>query len=184
MIKFKIKEKKKINTNLINQIYNCLIYNSKERCGCQKTRGEKNFSKIKISPQKGTGKARLGNRSSPILKGGGRAFPSKRTKKKKKINKKMYRKCIKQCLYYKQKKSRIFILRDYYLIKKTKDFVNKLIKKKIYKKKILMVLNGIEVEKRFFKNVKNVIIDTIQKLSLVNIINSDYIIFYNNIPKI
>ncbi|GAA5862352.1 hypothetical protein JCM1840_004154 [Sporobolomyces johnsonii] len=39
-----------------------------------KNRAEVNYSGKKIRPQKGTGRARLGSRGSPMLKGGGRAF--------------------------------------------------------------------------------------------------------------
>lgn len=39
-----------------------------------KNRAEVSFSGKKMRPQKGTGRARLGDRGSPMLKGGGRAF--------------------------------------------------------------------------------------------------------------
>ncbi|BGP21324.1 large subunit ribosomal protein L4 [Rhodotorula toruloides] len=39
-----------------------------------KNRSEVNYSSKKIRPQKGTGRARLGSRGSPMLVGGGRAF--------------------------------------------------------------------------------------------------------------
>jgi large subunit ribosomal protein L4 len=39
-----------------------------------KSRGEVNGSNRKIRPQKGTGRARLGDRGSPMLRGGGVAF--------------------------------------------------------------------------------------------------------------
>ncbi|KZO98392.1 ribosomal protein L4 [Calocera viscosa TUFC12733] len=42
-----------------------------------KTRGEVSGSGKKLRPQKGTGRARLGDRGSPMLRGGGRAFGPK-----------------------------------------------------------------------------------------------------------
>ncbi|KAF8588452.1 ribosomal protein L4 [Ramaria rubella] len=42
-----------------------------------KTRGEVRGSGAKIRPQKGTGRARLGDAQSPMLRGGGRAFAKK-----------------------------------------------------------------------------------------------------------
>jgi large subunit ribosomal protein L4 len=42
-----------------------------------KSRREVNYSNRKIRRQKGTGKARLGDRGSPMLRGGGRAFAKK-----------------------------------------------------------------------------------------------------------
>eukprot|EP00668_Euglena_longa_P040868 GGOE01053791.1.p1 GENE.GGOE01053791.1~~GGOE01053791.1.p1 ORF type:complete len:332 (+),score=44.45 GGOE01053791.1:48-1043(+) len=42
-----------------------------------KSRGEVSYSGRKIRPQKGTGKSRQGDKGSPILRGGGRAFPKR-----------------------------------------------------------------------------------------------------------
>ncbi|CAG7847628.1 SubName: Full=Related to 50S ribosomal protein L4 {ECO:0000313/EMBL:CCA68564.1} [Serendipita indica DSM 11827] len=42
-----------------------------------KSRSEVAYSKRKIRPQKGSGRARLGSRGSPMLRGGGRAFGPK-----------------------------------------------------------------------------------------------------------
>lgn len=169
-----------INKRLINQVYNCINNNYIKKCGCQKTRGEKNFSKKKISQQKGTGRARLGNRSSPVLKGGGRAFPSKAIIKKKKINKKMYKECIKQCLLYKKKKRKIFLFKPEKKIKKTKDFVEELIKAGIYNSKILVIFKKKnKKEIKIINKIKNLIIDEFYKLNIKNIIKSKYIIYYN-----
>lgn len=51
-------------------------YRSSLRAGTASTknRAEVNYSGKKMRPQKGTGRARLGDRGSPMLKGGGRAF--------------------------------------------------------------------------------------------------------------
>jgi len=58
----------------------CVIYHLdslRQGSASTKTRGEVRGSGIKIRPQKGTGKARLGDGQSPMLRGGGVAFGPK-----------------------------------------------------------------------------------------------------------
>ena len=65
----------------------------------QKTRGEVKHSTRKPFRQKGTGNARAGMTSSPIWRGGGRAFPNRPDENlRQKINKKAYRAGMKSIL--------------------------------------------------------------------------------------
>ncbi|UOQ33148.1 LSU ribosomal protein L4p (L1e) [Candidatus Vidania fulgoroideae] len=172
-----------INKLLIMQIFNCVYFNEKKKCGFQKTRGEKKYSKRKLSPQKGMGKARIGSRSSPVLVGGGRSFPGRAVKKKKKINKKMYKKCIVQCLMYNQKKLNNLIFVPYKENTKTKEFVKELIKRGIYGKKNLFVFKKKDINSSMFvKNIKNTEIDQFESISILKMLKSDYNIFYNFSP--
>lgn len=73
----------KINVGLMHQYL--VMQEANERLGTHKTkrRGEVNRSKAKWYRQKGTGRARHGNRAAPIFVGGGRAHgpvPHKYTK--------------------------------------------------------------------------------------------------------
>lgn len=63
-----------------------------------KSRSEVNYSGRKIRPQKGTGKARLGDRGSPMLRGGGRAFAKKPKDWSFHVNRKMVQKGLKASL--------------------------------------------------------------------------------------
>lgn len=80
------------NEPLIHQLV--VAYQANGRAGTrkQKSRGDVHHSTKKPWAQKGTGRARSGMTSSPIWRGGGRAFPaSPKDNFKQKLNRKMYR---------------------------------------------------------------------------------------------
>lgn len=61
-------------------LHRAVVYegdNTRQGTAATKHRFEIAGSKRKLRPQKGTGRARLGDRSSPMLRGGGRAFDKK-----------------------------------------------------------------------------------------------------------
>ncbi|BGP12400.1 hypothetical protein JCM10213_001995 [Rhodosporidiobolus nylandii] len=60
--------------SLLHKIITAHLSSLRQGSASTKNRSEVNFSGKKIRPQKGTGRARLGSRGSPMLKGGGRAF--------------------------------------------------------------------------------------------------------------
>jgi large subunit ribosomal protein L4 len=83
---------RKYNEALIHQIV--VAYQANARLGtrAQKDRRTVKHSTKKPFKQKGTGRARAGMTSSPIWRGGGRAFPSSPLENfSHKVNKKMYR---------------------------------------------------------------------------------------------
>jgi large subunit ribosomal protein L4 len=80
------------NEALIHQLVVAYQANARQGTRAQKGRDEVNHSTKKPFKQKGTGRARAGMTSSPIWRGGGRAFPNKPDENfTQKINKKMYR---------------------------------------------------------------------------------------------
>lgn len=83
---------REFNEALVHQIV--VAYQANARLGNrqQKSRGTVKHSTKKPWRQKGTGRARAGMTSSPIWRGGGRAFPSTPDENfSHKVNKKMYR---------------------------------------------------------------------------------------------
>ena len=83
---------REFNEALVHQVV--VAYQSNARIGsrAQKDRGAVNHSTKKPWRQKGTGRARAGMTSSPIWRGGGRAFPNSPDENfSHKVNKKMYR---------------------------------------------------------------------------------------------
>lgn len=64
-----------INKQLLHDVV--VMYEANRRVGTvrQKSRGEVIGSTKKLYRQKGTGRARMGNRRQPVRVGGGRAFP-------------------------------------------------------------------------------------------------------------
>ena len=80
------------NEALVHQIVVAYEANARQGTRAQKTRTQVRHSTKKPFKQKGTGNARAGMTSSPLWRGGGRAFPNTPDENfSQKINKKMYR---------------------------------------------------------------------------------------------
>jgi large subunit ribosomal protein L4 len=80
------------NEALVHQIVVAFQANARGGTRAQKTRATVKHSTKKPWRQKGTGRARSGMTSSPIWRGGGRAFPNSPDENfSQKVNKKMYR---------------------------------------------------------------------------------------------
>ena len=80
------------NEDLVHQIVVAFQANARQGTRAQKDREQVHHSTKKPFKQKGTGRARAGMTSSPIWRGGGRAFPNLPDENfTQKINKKMYR---------------------------------------------------------------------------------------------
>ena len=80
------------NESLVHQIVVAYQANARQGTRAQKDRGTVKHSTKKPFKQNGTGRARAGMTSSPIWRGGGRAFPNTPFENfTQKVNKKMYR---------------------------------------------------------------------------------------------
>jgi large subunit ribosomal protein L4 len=89
------------NEALIHQIVVAYQANARSGNRAQKTREQVKHSTKKPWAQKGTGRARSGMTSSPIWRGGGRAFPSSPEENfTQKVNRKMHRAAL--CSIYSQ----------------------------------------------------------------------------------
>ena len=83
---------REFNEDLVHQIVVAYQANARQGTRAQKDREQVKHSTKKPFKQKGTGRARAGMTSSPIWRGGGRAFPNSPEENfTQKINKKMYR---------------------------------------------------------------------------------------------
>ncbi len=89
-----------------------------------KTRGEVQGSTRKIRPQKHTGQARAGQRTSPIFRGGGRVFGPQPWDYSIKLNKKMQLLARRSALSAQAAKGAIKVVEDFSLeVPKTKEMV-------------------------------------------------------------
>jgi large subunit ribosomal protein L4 len=80
------------NEALVHQVVVAYQANARQGTRAQKTRATVSHTTAKPFRQKGTGRARAGMNSSPIWRGGGRAFPNSPDENfGHKVNKKMYR---------------------------------------------------------------------------------------------
>lgn len=80
------------NEALVHQVVTAFMANARSGDRAQKGRSEISKSTRKPWRQKGTGRARAGMASSPIWRGGGKAFPNSPEENfSQKVNRKMYR---------------------------------------------------------------------------------------------
>ena len=80
------------NEALVHQVVTAFLANARSGNRAQLTRAEVHHSTKKPWRQKGTGRARSGMTSSPVWRGGGRAFPNKPDENfSQKVNRKMFR---------------------------------------------------------------------------------------------
>lgn len=67
---------RRYNEALVHQVVVGALANARQGTRAQKTRAQVSHSRSKMFRQKGTGRARAGMSSTPIRRGGGRAFPA------------------------------------------------------------------------------------------------------------
>ncbi len=125
-----------------------------------KHRGEIIGSTKKVSPQKGTGRARRGPVRSPLMRGGGKAFgPRSEANFNKDMPREMRRAALLSCLSWAAKKGSIVALESYPDDVKTKKFATLLSKLPVEAgRKVLVVLpahhRGVELSVRNMPKVK------------------------------
>ncbi|MDG1144055.1 MAG: 50S ribosomal protein L4 [Burkholderiales bacterium] len=99
------------NESLIHQLVISFMANARSGTRAQKARGDLTRSGRKPWKQKGTGRARAGSASSPIWRGGGKAFPSSPDENfSQKINRKMYRAGISSILSQLVREERLIVV--------------------------------------------------------------------------
>ena len=111
-----------VNEDLIWQAINNELANKRQGNACTKDRGEVHGSNAKPYKQKGTGRARRGDKKSPVLVGGGTIFGPKPRDFSYAIPKKAKRQAIKTILSLKAQSETLKIIEDFSIeTGKTKD---------------------------------------------------------------
>jgi large subunit ribosomal protein L4 len=116
------------NEALVHQVVVAYMANARTATRAQKTRATVAHTTHKPFAQKGTGNARAGMSSSPIWRGGGRAFPNSPNENySHKVNKKAYRAGMQAILSELARQERIAVIEDFKIeAPKTKQFVEKI----------------------------------------------------------
>lgn len=119
---------KEYNEALVHQVVTAFLANARSGNRAQKTRSQIAKSTKKPWKQKGTGRARAGTASSPIWRGGARAFPNSPEENfSQKVNRKMYRAAISTILSKLITDNRVIITEELNIESpKTKSFVSAL----------------------------------------------------------
>ena len=121
------------NDDLVHQVLVAIGANNRQVLADTKTRGERAGSGIKPWKQKGTGRARVGSRRTPLWRKGGVVFgPTSERNYKQKVNKKMKQMAIATVLSGKLKDGELFVLDKLnFTEKKTKEMAKVLAKFKL-----------------------------------------------------
>lgn len=119
---------REFNEALIHQVVTAYMANARIATRAQKGRDEVSHTTHKPWNQKGTGRARAGMSSSPIWRGGGRAFPNKPDENySHKVNRKMYRAGMCSILSELVRQDRLAVVDDFSVeAPKTKLFRDKI----------------------------------------------------------
>lgn len=102
------------NEALVHQVVTSFLANARSGTRAQLDRGEVSHTTHKPWKQKGTGRARSGMSSSPIWRGGGKAFPNSPDENfTQKINRKMYRASMQAILSELARQGRLSVIDDF-----------------------------------------------------------------------
>lgn len=119
---------REFNEALVHQIVTAYMANARVATRAQKGRDTVSHTTHKPWNQKGTGRARSGMSSSPIWRGGGRAFPNSPDENySHKVNRKMYRAGMQSILSELVRQDRLAVVDDFSVeAPKTKLFCEKI----------------------------------------------------------
>ncbi|STX27749.1 50S ribosomal protein L4 [Legionella beliardensis] len=114
------------NEGLIHQAVVAFMNNARSGNSAQKTRSEVRGGGKKPWNQKGTGRARAGTIRSPLWRGGGITFASKKRDYSQKINKKMYKRALRSIISELYRNDNLIVVSEFQCNShKTKDFIAK-----------------------------------------------------------
>lgn len=102
-----------VRKDILHRIIVWKLASTRAGTGCAKNRGEMAGRKGKMGKQKGSGRARVGNRRTPIRKGGGTAFPPKPRDFSYTLNKKVRRLALKCALSSKFAQNKLVIVDNF-----------------------------------------------------------------------
>ncbi|MBI5752065.1 MAG: 50S ribosomal protein L4 [Hydrogenophilales bacterium] len=147
------------NEALVHQVVTSFLANARSGTRAQLDRGEVSHTTHKPWRQKGTGRARAGMSSSPIWRGGGKAFPNSPDENfSQKVNRKMYRASMQAILSELARQGRLMVIEELKVEgPKTKALAQKL--KGMGYEQVLIVTDNVD-ENLFLssRNLANVLV--------------------------
>ena len=170
---------------LLYEVINMYRANQRQGTVCKKNRGEVKGSSRKLFAQKGSGNARVGNRRTPIRKGGGLAFPPKPKDWSMPIPKQKKRLALKLALSIKAKIEGVFIIENINYDKPSTKEARILIDKMFPERgKKLLVINDSNLNVvKSFANLSDVNMDRADRLFAYEILNCKYLILTDDALK-
>lgn len=144
-----------VNDDVIYYAVTNELANRRVGTACTKGRGEVHGSNAKPYKQKGTGRARRGDKKSPITVGGGTIFGPKPRDFSYAMPKKAKRLAMKSILSKKVVEDRLFVLSDFTSDGKTKNLVKILDNFAKNERAVLIIHNDDKMIKRAARNIPN-----------------------------
>jgi len=164
-----------IKKHVLHQVVIGQMSNRRSGTASTKSRSEVKYSGAKLYRQKGTGRARAGNASSPTRIGGGTAFGPSARNYFKKVPKKVRKIALSMALSDKVQAERLYVLDDFNLPEiKTKAFVEIMNRFDIGKALIITEDKNDNLEKSS-KNVPGVKVMKSEGLNVYDILNHDHL---------
>ncbi len=143
-----------VNEDVIYYAINNELANKRLGTACTKDRSEVNGSNAKPYNQKGTGRARRGDKKSPLLRGGGVIFGPKPRDFSYTIPKKVKRLAMKSILSLKAQDDRLTVIEDFTVESgKTKDFASILKNFSNNERTVLIMKDNDPMLKRAARNI-------------------------------
>lgn len=163
---------REFNEALVHQVVVAYLANARAGTRSQLTRAEVRHSTRKPWNQKGTGRARSGMSSSPIWRGGGRAFPNTPDENfSHKVNRKAYRAGMRSILSELVRQDRLNVVEEFSIdAPKTKLLAEK-IKNMGYQDNVLVLVDGFD-ENLYLssRNLPNVLVLEAQYIDPVSLV--------------
>jgi large subunit ribosomal protein L4 len=164
-----------------NSLYYAVVdhlHQKRQNTSKTKTKGEVAGSGRKPWRQKGTGRARVGTRRTPLWRGGGVVFGPKRTEYNFKINKKVKRKALNSAISKRVSDSRFIVInKGKFDAPSTKKVANALKSIGIYGNKILILDVG--NDKNFYRSCRNVSglqVMPAEQVNAYQVLNNDWLV--------
>jgi len=163
---------------VLYEVINMYRANQRQGTACKKSRGEVAGSTRKILPQKGTGRARMGNARTPLRNNGGRAFPPKPKDWSMPIPFKKKRLALKLALSMKAQAEGVYVIEsinfDQPSTKQARELINKMFPEK--GRKLLVINDSNQNIVKSFTNLPDVNMDRADRLFAYEVLNCKYLI--------
>jgi large subunit ribosomal protein L4 len=166
---------------LVWEAVKCYLANQRQGNASTKTRAEVNRTKKKWYKQKGTGGARHGAKSAPIFVGGGIAHGPRPIKRYLTLPKSIIKKALQMAFAMKIKDGKVLAVSGLEKIAKTKEAKQLIVKTAGQEKAIVVLARTNLAAKRYFKNLKNVMVTNFADLNAYKVLCSGVVILDKNI---
>ncbi len=167
------------NDQLLAQALRVYTFNSHQHTSKVKTRSEVTGSRRKIWRQKGTGRARHGDRYAPLFVGGGVAHgPTGLKPNRLVLPKKMKRQALATALLYKLKNQNLALIKDFSLLRPKTAFLANLLSQIANHPRSKVLIIAAEHHPSIYLSARNLQQVTVKRAQLVNAYD---IVFFDKI---